>query len=180
MVNEGEVSNGLRQLWLQPRASTFRLWMFNVHLYAGLALGILATLVGLSGSVIVYKPEIERGLAGAITRITPGGSPRPLTELYAVASAALPQKKVERLFLWGGPSAAWAFRMSDRQGNREYVYVDPYGGRVLGRYPMDGTWLQWIYNLHDNLLLGKAGLAVNGFGALLLVLMSATGVRSEE
>jgi uncharacterized iron-regulated membrane protein len=168
-------TNAIARFCYQPRRSAFRLWMFNLHLYTGLALGILTTLVGITGSIVVYKPEIERGLAGAMTRIAPAGAPEPLTELYNLAAAAVPHKKVERLFIWGGPTAAWAFRVSDARGNRDYVYVDPYSGRVLGHYPMDGTWLQWAYNLHDNLLMEKPGLIINGAGALLLVVMCLTG-----
>jgi uncharacterized iron-regulated membrane protein len=168
-------ANPISRFCYQPRRTALRLWMFNVHLYAGLALGILTTLVGLSGSIVVYKPEIERAEAGSMTRIVPAGTERKLDALYATVHAAVPRKRIDRLYTWGGPRAAWAFRVIDAHGNREYIYVDPYRGEVLGRYPMDGTWLQWTYNLHENLLMGKSGLVANGFGALLLVAMCLTG-----
>jgi uncharacterized iron-regulated membrane protein len=41
---------------------------------------------------------------------------------------------------------------------------------------MDGTFLQWIYDLHGELLLGKSGLFANGIGALLLLLNCLTGI----
>jgi uncharacterized iron-regulated membrane protein len=145
-----------------------------VHLYCGLALSLLLTVIGLTGSYIVYKPELERLSAGRISTVQPGSTTRPLSELYRVAQGTT-RKRVERLYIWGGPTAAWAFRASRGGRDREYVYVDQYRGVVQGIYPMDGTTLQWIYDLHGTILMGKGGLIANGIGALLLCLMCATG-----
>ena len=41
---------------------------------------------------------------------------------------------------------------------------------------LDGSALQWMYELHDNLLLGKKGLVANGWGALLLVVLCISGL----
>jgi uncharacterized iron-regulated membrane protein len=168
-------SGWLRRLLHRPRHSQLRFWIFQIHLYSGLALGLVTTVVGVTGSIIVYKPEMERLEAGSITRVESAGEPRPLSELHRRAQAAT-RKRIERVYIWGGPQAAWAFRASRGGTEREYIYVDQYRGRVLGTYPMDGTWLQWIYDLHDNLLLGRSGLIANGIGAWLLILMCATGM----
>lgn len=166
----------LRRMVVRPRESRVRLWMFNIHLYTGLALTVLTTVIGISGSVIVYKPEMERLSAGAMSTVQPGEHVLKISQLYELAQRAIPEKKVERLYIWGGPTAAYSFRASVRDRQREYVYVDQYRGVVLGRYPMDGTWLQWVYDLHDDILMGRAGLVTNGIGALLLALMCISGL----
>jgi uncharacterized iron-regulated membrane protein len=43
-----------------PRKTTARRWLFQVHFYAGIIAGLLWTIVGLSGSVIVFVPELRR------------------------------------------------------------------------------------------------------------------------
>src|SRR5690348_2025603 len=75
----GDPPNRLRRLWYRPRQSRLRFWIFQVHLYCGLILSILATVIGLTGSWIVYKPEMERLSAGPISKVEPAGEPRPLS-----------------------------------------------------------------------------------------------------
>ncbi len=174
-VSKRQPASEVERIWFRPRESRVRLWMFNIHLYTGLALSVLTTIIGVTGSIIVYKPEMERLSAGPMSKVVPGASVLKISELYGLAQRAIPGKRVERLYIWGGPGAAWSFRASIHDREREYVYVDQYRGTVLGRYPMDGTWLQWVYDLHDDILLGKPGLVTNGVGALLLALMCVSG-----
>jgi hypothetical protein len=42
-----------------PRSSRVRQWLFWVHLCAGLGVGVLALVIGLSGAALVYSPELE-------------------------------------------------------------------------------------------------------------------------
>jgi uncharacterized iron-regulated membrane protein len=150
--------------------------MFNIHLYCGLALGLIIAIVGLTGSLIVYKPETERRMSAAMANVEPLHARVSVGDLYRSVHAFRPTDRIDRLYTWGGPSAAWMFRTIRPDGRRQYVYVDQYRGNVLGEYVMDGSLLQWLYELHDNLLLGKRGLIANGFGALLLTVLCATGL----
>ncbi len=167
--------NSLHGLWHNPRSTSLRVWMFNIHLYCGLALGFMVTIVGLTGSLIVYKPETERLMSAAMANVQPLREKVSVDDLYRSVHAFRPTHRIDRLYTWGGPTAAWMFRTIRPDGRRQYIYVDQYRGNVLGEYIMDGSLLQWIYELHDNLLLGKRGLAANGWAALLLTVLCFTG-----
>ena len=168
--------NSLHRLWRNPRTSTLRVWIFNIHLYSGLALGLVITILGLTGSLIVYKPETERLFSAAMAHVQPLGRIVSVADLYRSVHAFRPADRIDRLYTWGGPTAAWMFRTIRPDGRRQYVYVDQYRGNVLGEYIMDGSLLQWCYELHDNFLLGKRGLIANGYGALLLTVLCASGL----
>ena len=168
--------NGLGRFWHNPRASRCRLWIFNIHLYCGLALSIVITIVGLTGSLIVYKPETERLLSRDKAVVQPLPATVSAQQLYRTVHAVRPTHRIDRLYTWGGPNAAWMFRTISPDGRRQYVYMDQYRGDVLGEYIMDGSALQWVYELHDNLLFGKPGLVANGWGALLLTVLCVTGL----
>jgi len=150
--------------------------MFNIHLYAGLALSLVVTLIGLTGSLIVYKPDTERLFSSKLAVVQPRSTTVSVEELYRQAHAFRPADRIDRLYTWGGPTAAWMFRTIRPDGRRQYIFLDQYRGTVLGEYVLDGSALQWTYELHDNLLLGKKGLVANGFGALLLVVLCISGL----
>jgi len=150
--------------------------MFNIHLYAGLALSLVVTLIGLTGSLIVYKPETERLFSSKLAVVQPRSTTVSVEELYRQAHAFRPADRIDRLYTWGGPTAAWMFRTIRPDGRHQYIFLDQYRGTVLGEYVLDGSALQWTYELHDNLLLGKKGLVANGWGALLLVVLCISGL----
>lgn len=61
-------------------------------------------------------------------------------------------------------------------GERRQLLFDPYTGAYLGHaLPAGWRLTTWLLDLHDNLLAGGTGRAVNGVGAVLLVLLSLTG-----
>ena len=68
--------------------------------------------------------------------------------------------------------------MSVRRGGeaRQQQFFDPYTGDYLGNaLPAGWRLTTWMLDLHDNLLAGETGRAVNGVGAILLALLSVTG-----
>jgi uncharacterized iron-regulated membrane protein len=55
------------------------------------------------------------------------------------------------------------------------VFLDAATGRFAGELPRSG-WIQRLQDLHFNLWSGPTGLALNGAGALCLLLMAVTGL----
>ena len=148
--------------------------MFRLHMVCGLILAPIVALTGLSGSAIVYKPEIDRLSAGAMTKVRATDDPRPLSNLYRLTIGLVPGETIERLYLWG-KDEAWTFRVRARSGSRRYLYVDQYRAKLLGQHAMDGTLPEWIYELHTSLATGRWGELVVGITGLATALMCLTG-----
>jgi len=77
----------MMSFWSSPRSSPFRAWAFRIHLVAGLAAGALLLVVGLSGALLVYAPELELGASPAEG---PVRGHLPLQRLAEAAVAAHP------------------------------------------------------------------------------------------
>ncbi len=56
------------------------------------------------------------------------------------------------------------------------VACDPVSGKFLGEIPTRPSRLEWIYDLHENLLTKRKGRVVNGVGAALLTVATVTGL----
>src|SRR5216684_4337099 len=65
----------------------------------------------------------------------------------------------------------------ERRNKRIERLFDPYTGADLGdpHSAMDRT-IEWLVDLHDNLLEGETGRLANGIGSSLVTLLSLTGV----
>lgn len=156
--------------------------LFQVHLWAGIALGLYVFAISLSGSVIVYRRELDRLFAARTVMVAPHGRRLTDAQLLAAARALYRDMHFDAIQIRGSrvPGAAvevWYFFGGGRFGRgRIERLFDPYTGADLGDAVVhEPVAISWIAQLHENLLAGGRGLAINGAGALLLLLICVTG-----
>lgn len=132
----------------------------------------------LTGSLIVYKPEIERLSLGPVSHLVPTADRTTvsLQSAYDIVKQRRPECKIVQAYLHAEPELAWSFDLNCKAHGRIVVYIDKYRGNITGEDHFQGKWTQWIYDLHVRLLSGTTGETVNGIGALLLVILASTGL----
>lgn len=161
--------------WSSPRSSRWRNWLFRVHLYAGLAAGLLLSVAGISGALLVYAPELETGASPARKRVD-GPAPE------AVAASLLEARPGLRLrdVRFDRHGNAFVYHLQEekpgRGGRDLHVLVDPASGTVLREADRRaGAW-HWLRELHHDLFAGKTGRQVNGIAAAVLLVLCLTGL----
>jgi uncharacterized iron-regulated membrane protein len=164
--------------WHRPRLLPLRKILFYVHMVVGLSIGLLASVVCLTGSLIVYKPEIESLLLGPVSHLVPpaDGQTVSLQLAYDAVKQKQPDCRIQQAYLHAEPDLAWSFDLNCKPRGRVVVYIDKYRGSITGEDHFQGKWTQWLYDLHVRLLSGAAGETVNGIGALLLIVLASTGL----
>src|SRR5687767_5490379 len=70
-----------------PRSWKPRKWLFWMHLYSGLILGLLLMVAGISGAALVYSPELEVAPGWADAR---AHNPLPPGRLLEIAGSRFP------------------------------------------------------------------------------------------
>ena len=149
------------------------------HRWAGLVLGLVLVLIGITGSILSFQREIDAALNPALYRASgpadpalgfaeilrraeaatgrPAGSIRPPDAVWPVWIVSPPRMR-------GGPPAASA-------------YLDPATGALLGERDARGGFISTVRQLHETLLLRDWGghEAVGWLGVLLLV-FSLSGI----
>lgn len=170
--------NWIVVFWQRPRLLSLRKAAFYVHMVLGLSIGLLASITCLTGSLIVYKPEIESLLLGSVSHLVPPADRRTvsLQSAYDVVKRKEPSCKIVQAYLHAEPDLAWSFDLNCKPRGRVVAYVDKYRGDFTGEDHFQGKWTQWIYDLHVRLLSGATGETLNGVGALLLVILASTGL----
>jgi uncharacterized iron-regulated membrane protein len=146
----------------------------RLHLVVGVLTGAALLVLGLSGAVLVLRPDFE-GSQSAELAPAPSGAAPSLDALLEAARRRHPGFAVTGLSLPGGGAAA-RVGMLDTTGGALEVLVDPRRGRVVGSRWTDRSPLHALRLLHTELYLGARGRVIVGLLGLWLVLQGVTGL----
>lgn len=151
--------------------------LFNIHLWLGLSAGVFIALLGITGSIMAFEPEIEHAWHPHLWYVTspPGTRPLTLAQIGAAVRQAFPGDTISAYQVATKPG------LSDQVGlSGSVVFVHPYSGAILGRVQFGGfDLLNLIHQLHTHLLfrgLGNLGGKVVTSAALVLFVMLCSGL----
>lgn len=164
------------QRWVrQPQSLWLRRALFQVHLWTGIGVGLYVFMICITGSALVYRNELFRAATPApVIQSTAGGR---LTDdqLRAAAVGVYPGYAVTSISRPRNPNRAVDLRLA-RNGTEKHRLFDPYTGKDLGdAVPRAFLLVTGLLDLHDNLLAGSTGRAVNGIGAIFLLVLCLSG-----
>lgn len=155
-----------------------RLW--QLHSWLGLIAGLGLLVIGLTGSALVFREELEALVHRDLVRVEPMPAGR-------LSSDALLDHAERQLA--GYEVAGWQFnydnpRAADllytiQHGSNEWLIatIDPYTGKLLAspRHPRS-TVTGWLLDLHYTFLADHVGLLITAIFGLLLCLLGVSGV----
>jgi uncharacterized iron-regulated membrane protein len=155
--------------------STARTVLLRIHNWVGLVAGLYLVVVTLTGSVLVYRNALYTAFFPETVFVEGGGLPLTGEALTELAVARYPGWDLHEVQMGDAPNQA--ARLTLRSGGRSLQrLVHPYSGADLGNaVPLGHRVLATLLELHDNLLGGATGRALNGAGALALVVLCVTG-----
>lgn len=166
------------------------LWR-RLHRWLGLTLGLPMVVFGLTGSVLVFWPEIDAALNPGLFEVVESRDPLPLQTSIDAAVRAAPLG-------WEG---LWLPLPADRRGALPFhfyypeprasevdaeslnVFVDPGTGRVIGTRvfyhpwnPLKHSFVGFFFKLHYAFFLGATGVIIVGLIGALLLVSTASGM----
>ena len=174
--------------WLrQPQKIWLRRASFQIHLWTGLALGLYVVVLSLTGSLLVYRIEINEWLGTPRVTLDERATPMTADEIRAAAARAYPGWTVTQVYEGRyeagpgrrrrappDPTAEVLLERGDESKDRLF---NPYTGADLGDSTTKSQLtLLWVVDLHNDLLMERpTGTRVNGWLSLLFTLLVVTG-----
>ncbi|BBD60555.1 peptidase [Nostoc sp. HK-01] len=162
------------------RSRKFRDTVFILHRYIGLAVGLLIAFVGLTGSLLVFKPEMGQFL---ITQQVGSIVPQPqMVSIDAVLETAKsvsinrPDLKLDSIRLPPTSDLPYEVGLFDAANQLTRIFIHPYTGAVMAWNQSDSSFERIILKLHYSLLLGRNGEIIIGMSGLLLFILCITGL----
>ena len=142
----------------------------------GIIVGLYMAVIGLTGSVLVFRPEFDALRLPRQWRELRTSSPASAGTVIARVNAAYPAMRIISLTAPTSLTPTFVATLAGR--GRVIVACDPATGEVLGLMPPPAAWLTFVRRLHETLLIRGSGLTWNGVGAALLLLLAVTGLVS--
>ncbi|MES2657237.1 MAG: PepSY-associated TM helix domain-containing protein [Verrucomicrobiota bacterium] len=153
--------------------------IYQFHSWLGLIAGLGLLVVGLTGSMLVFKEEIDRLLAPDLVTAQDASKPRLDHDRFlAILQGELPDHKVAG---WGkGPKpdsadAVYIIKTGEQEG--KMLYVDPTTGLPRNRdIDSNETVSDWLLKLHYTFFADHVGELIVGIFGVIFCLLGITGV----
>ncbi len=154
-----------------------RRYYLAAHLYIGLFFGVIFSVIGLSGSILVYYPEIDRLINPGLSKGWTHSSARSYQEVFDTLQKAFPGRlgawRIEIPRAPEQPIFARYLKPEERDPSEFaplVVAIDPEKLSVINARFWGDYFVTWIYDLHYSLLMGSFGkLIVSAVGVFFIV-----------
>ncbi len=158
-------------------------WL-KIHLYLALIAGFFFALMGLTGSIGVYREELDRLLNPQLVIEQPSGKRQSLDKIMAAVHSAhhpnrygswtleMPRSADGMITAWYNKPRETFFELYAPL----MVSVNPYTAEVVASRFWGQTAVTWLLDLHTQFRLGQFGWHTVGILGLLLTVSIGTGV----
>ena len=145
--------------------------ILNIHLAIGIAAGLFVALLGATGSILAFEPELDRWLHRDISYVKPGGRPLSLVEIGNAISYKYPGEGIVAYLPSAEPDSPTQVILS-----RGIVSVNQYTGEILGVRTRGRSFFGTIRALHGRLAAGDVGHAVVKWACSLTLVLLISGL----
>jgi uncharacterized iron-regulated membrane protein len=164
----------LNNLVHNPRKLFLRRALFQIHLWVGLFLTVYVIVIAVTGSILVFEDEFTATTLPATLHLYDSAHTASIPAVMGAFRLACPSCSVIDITTPSPAVPAYRLRAKGTDQHEMNAVADPVTAAI---YFQSRTWVEWIHDLHVNLLLGNAyGYQVNGVGAILLVMLTITGI----
>ncbi|MPS63701.1 MAG: peptidase [Chryseobacterium sp.] len=175
----------------KKKPSWIKKWSAKLHLWLGLSVGLVVFIVSLTGSMYVFKDEIQNILRKDAIWVKPGTitqSPVPIAvlkekvsleinEKYPISSVEIPldKNKSYEFLYYEKDKKGWNYFQEVKIN--KLVYVNQYTGQILGVYDEKYDLFPILKAIHWSLLLKTDwGKYAVGIPVVLFIIMLLTGI----
>lgn len=147
--------------------------LLPLHLWTGLTIGLLLMVTAATGSLMVFRKQLEHRFDPRKFVVEPGPARLAPDELVARARAAHPAGELDNIRYSAEPTAPFMVYFT----NKDFVHLNPYTGEVLGVRARYGSLFGWLEGMHKFLHLEPAvGEPITGYTALVFGFIILSGL----
>jgi uncharacterized iron-regulated membrane protein len=146
-----------------------------LHTWGGIILGGAVSAICLTGSVIVFRQEIERARWPQSSAAVGMSHQLSLDTAAEEIARSRPGSSVTRVRFPARPNDPYVFQIKSADQQTHRLAIDASTGRILAEL-QPTRWLDWVIDLHRNVLAGKTGRKIVGGIGIVWAALAATGL----
>lgn len=160
--------------------TTMKKLLGTLHLWLGLASGLVVCIVALTGSLLVFEDELEPVFYPRLYKIAAAPNPKrlPLDQLVNAATRQYPGRKAVRIIIH--PHADRTVLVGLQHGKKVKdllsVALNPYTGQITDTRQEQDSFFQVVLRLHRYLCMGDTGKVITGLSCSMFLLIMLTGL----
>lgn len=155
----------------------FKKTFFQIHWFLGITAGLILSLMGVTGAIYSYEPQILKWINSEsyTVQAQPGPKLTP-AELYQHFKQQDPELQINSVSLDASPTASSTVNIVKEGARRGHnMMVNPYTAEVLPEIK-GSEFFQFIQQLHRNLTVGPVGKQITGACTLMLIFFVLSGL----
>jgi uncharacterized iron-regulated membrane protein len=139
--------------------------------------GIFLTVLGVTGSFLVFENEIDRALNPKLTWVTPGEKRLTLTDVKSRLEERYPGRTVVGFFMSPRADIAWGAALESEASQEPLnVAFNQFPGDVLGTQSDRNNLVGYMHDFHLHLLMGDVGGQIVSLAAVFLLFLALSGI----
>jgi uncharacterized iron-regulated membrane protein len=152
---------------------TAKKWFGKLHLWLGLATGLVVFIIALTGAIYCFAPELQN--LQSYRHVREEGKPfLPPSQIRQIAESRLPGKTLQRIY-YDARDKALMVLFGQKDVYSYSVFVNPYSGDVLKVRNNDRDFLSVVLQIHRTLKI-PFGHEIIRWSTVIFVFMLISGI----
>ncbi|ULQ51190.1 PepSY-associated TM helix domain-containing protein [Flavihumibacter fluvii] len=165
----------------------------RIHLYLGLAAGLVIMVTCFTGAVLVFEPELQMLFHKERYIVAVSGIQKPLKDLQSSLKVRVPGVKINGVKWYNdrARSVEFSYALPEKSnpgdnkkgkkgeggaGGRKTAFINPYTAEVIALYNYQDSFFFSMMSLHRWLLKGDTGKLIVGMATLVFLVILVTGI----
>lgn len=156
-------------------ASSFYRTVWRWHFYAGIIFAPFLVMLAVTGSVYLFKPQIEQNLYQNYYEVTPQDERMSATEQINAVKANYPDASITKYRPGESDDRSSEVKIATAAASAT-VFVNPYTGKIIGELADDDRIMNKIEEIHGELMAGTIGDRIVELVACWAIVLIVTGL----
>jgi uncharacterized iron-regulated membrane protein len=148
----------------------------TIHLYLGLAAGLVIMVTCLTGALLVFEKELQLSIYPERYKVEAKPHRVPIHELTDEVIRKVPDATISGVKVYTDPhrSVEITYTQNPEAGNT-LAFMNPYSGELISLYTHRTTFFYTVFSLHRWLLAGDTGKLIVGISTSIFLFILLTG-----